>query len=335
VTGGTVRGSFAAVLRAAVRQPAVHFLVLGALLAGTNAWWIGTTGTERTRAPIVMSAARVAEIRADYARDVGQPSAAELDALIARAAEEEMLYREALVLGLDRGDRAVKWRIVDKMHFLFGDDAGDVETAYRRGLALGLARDDVVVRNALVTKMRLMAKAASRSDEPAGAELDRTLEEYLHAHADEYRQPARLTMTHVFLAAGVRGDRLDADARTLGERLAREHLDPAAAVRLGDPFASGASFRAASPRTLANVFGEPFAAAVVGLPTERWSGPIRSPYGVHFVWLAAADATSLPPLASVRERVLRAYRAERRAHYLVRMIDELRAAYPVEVERAG
>jgi len=33
--------------------------------------------------------------------------------------------------------------------------------------------------------------------------------------------------------------------------------------------------------------------------------------------------------------VLRSYRAERRDRYLARLMTELRAAYPVEVEHAG
>ena len=60
-----------------------------------------------------------------------------------------------------------------------------------RGLALGLDREDVVVRNALVTKMRLLAKAASQSEEPTGAALERELEAYLRAHAAATPRPAR------------------------------------------------------------------------------------------------------------------------------------------------
>jgi hypothetical protein len=322
-------------VRALARTPALHFLVIGAALAALDAATSAPRATTTARAPIVITAARIAEIRDDYTRDVAAPSPAELDALVARAADEEMLYREAVALGLDRGDRAVKWRIVEKMHFLYGDDAGDAETAYRRGIAIGLDRDDVVVRNALVTKMRLMAKAASKSDEPTGAALDRELEAFLQAHGEEYRQAARVSLTQVFLNAATHGAALEADARALAERLAREHTAPAAATHFGDPFIAGGTFRDVSPRGLAKTFGDEFAATVGSLPLERWSTPIASPYGVHLVWVSARAASELPPLAAVRTRVLRAYRAERRARYLGRMMDELRAAYPVEVQHAG
>lgn len=323
------------VLGAAARAPALHFLVLGALLA---AWNAATAVSEPPagRAPIVISAARVAAIREDYAKTVAPPTKQELAALVAREADEEMLYREALVLGLDRGDGAVKWRIIEKMHFLYGDALGDPEEAFRRGMELGLARDDTVVRNTLVTKMRLLAKAASRHEEPEGEALDRALQTYMEAHADDFRQADRLTISHVFLSAERRGPALDADARALAARLRADGTTPDAAIadRLGDPFASGTTFRATSPAGLAKIFGEPLAASVVTLPLATWSDPIRSAYGLHLVWVRARDAAALPPLATVRPRVLRAYRAERRAAYLERMMGELRAAYVVRVEDA-
>jgi hypothetical protein len=288
------------------------------------------------RPPIVIAAARVAEIRDEYERTLlTPPTAAELTALIAREADEEMLYREALLLGLDRGDRAVKWRIVDKMHFLFGDAAGDPEAAYARGLALGLEREDVVVRNALVTKMRLLAKAASRSEEPSGPALERELEAYLRAHASTYGRAARTSLTQVFLSADKRGAALAADADALLRRLRTVHATPDSAAGVGDAFVAGNTFRSTSESGLLKSFGAAFATAVNGLEPGRWSEPIRSPYGLHLVWVTARDVADLPPLAAVRSRVLRAYRAERRTQYLARMMDQIRAAYEVRVERAG
>ncbi len=322
-------------LGASVRAPALHFLALGALAAFVSARATGTV-EPTARPPIVISAARVAEIRDDYTRTLlTPPTPAELDALVAREAEEEMLYREALLLGLDRGDRAVKWRVVEKMHFLFGDDAGDAETAYRRGLELGLERDDVVVRNALVTKMRLLAKAASRSEEPDGPALDRELAAYLAAHPAPYTQPAQLTLTHVFLSGDKRGAALAGDARALLARLRAAETSPEAAVRLGDPFVPGSTFRKVSRSGLVKIFGDELATAAAGLEPGGWSDPISSPYGLHLVWISEREGADLPALDAVRPRVLRAYRAERRAQYLGRMVDALRATYHVRVENAG
>lgn len=317
-------------LGTAVRLPALHFLVLGVGLAALHAAASGPAPT-LARAPIVISAARVAEIRADYESTLAPPTPEELKALVARAADEEMLYREALLLGLDRGDGAVKWRIIEKMHFLYGETA-DTEAAYRRGVALGLAEDDSVVRNALVTKMRLLTKAASRSEEPTGAALDRELTNYIVAHADRYRRSDELTVTHVFLNGNTRGAALEPDAQALLQRMRAQRTTPEAATRLGDPYVAGSTFRAISRTGLAKMFGDDFATTVAALPADQWSAPVRSPYGLHLVWVSGRTAADLPPLEAVRARVLRAYRAERRDQYMARMMDQLRAAYDVRVE---
>ncbi len=316
-------------LRALLRAPAAHFLVLGALLYAL----VPRGGAPPSRAPIVITAERVAEIREDYERSMrAPPTPAELDALVAREADEEMLYREARLLRLDRGDRAVEWRVIEKMRFLYGDAAGDNAEALRRGLALELDRDDVVVRNALVTKIRLLAKAASRADEPSGAALERELETFLQAHRESYAQAERLRITQIFLSAARHGDSLAGDARAVLERLRASGAGPAAGTRLGDAFAAGNAFSAASPGDLAKVFGERFATAVAALTPGRWSDPIPSPYGLHLVWVDGRETATVPPLDAIRPRVLRAYRAERRTRYLAKMLDQLRAAYAVRVE---
>jgi hypothetical protein len=327
-----------ALLRGAVvatRAPALHFLVLGGLLFAVNTRFSGSTSAT-PRAPIVITAARIAEIRDDYQRTVrAEPTATEIAALVDREAEEEMLYREALALGLDRGDRTVEWRVVEKMHFLYGDAAGDNAEAYRRGFALGLARDDIMVRNALVTKMRLLAKAASRKEEPDGVALDRALEQYFRDHRDRYAQPERVSLTHVFLSAPRRGAALAADAQSLQRRLRESRILPDEAVRMGDAFVAGNTFRNVPLSALVKTFGDDFTQAVLRVDPDGWSEPIRSPYGLHLVWLSDRNGVSIPAFDAVRSRVLRAFRAERHAQYLATMLVQLRQAYEVRVEQAN
>lgn len=313
------------------RVPAVHFVALGALLFAL----VTRDARPAARPPIVITAERVAEIRDDYQRTVRTvPTPAELDALIAREADEEMLYREALLLGLDRGDRAVEWRVIEKVRFLYGDAAGDNAAALERGLALGLQRDDIVVRNALVTKIRLLAKAASRADEPDAPALERELERYFRRHSDVYAQAERLTLTQIFLSADKRGASLEDDARAALEHLRESGARPESRPRLGDAFVAGSTFRSTSRSELAKIFGEGFVTAASDLEAGQWSEPIRSPYGMHLVWIAGRDTAAVPALDAVRPRVLRAYRAEQRARYLAKMLDELRRAYEVRIEHA-
>lgn len=318
------------IVRAALRAPALHFLLLGGLLFAVASTGVDPVEAPR-REPIVISAARIEEIRRDYAQTLGAvPTPEELAALVAREADDEMLYREALLLGLDRGDPAVEWRIIEKMEFLYGDAVESNEQALRRGLELGLQRDDAVVRSGLITKMRLLAKGASRSEEPRGEELEATLREYFESHREDYQQPEQLTFVHVFVSGGDAAR--ETEARELAGRLAAARTSPEEAISESDAFVTGNVARAASRGGLAKIFGEVFAETVAGLEEGRWSDPIRSPYGFHVVWLSEKRAAGTPELGAVRSRVLHAYRADRQQQRLEELLAEIRRAYEVRIE---
>ena len=67
----------------------------------------------------------------------------------------------------------------------------------------------------------------------------------------------------------------------------------------------------ATPRDVANVFGEAFAAEVEDAPADRWIGPVQSPFGVHVVRLSSRKPGRMPTLAEIRPAVLREWQATR------------------------
>ena len=99
------------------REPLVHFAVLGVAVFALHRW---VAPPESRR--IVLSAAMIQGLRQDHVRRYGAaPTADEEAALIQRFIDNEVLYREALALGLDRGDIVVRRRLVQKMEFLTED----------------------------------------------------------------------------------------------------------------------------------------------------------------------------------------------------------------------
>jgi hypothetical protein len=281
---------------------------------------------------VVITRATIDVLRADFTTRLGRaPGAAEEAALIEEAIDEELLYREALALGLDRGDRSVDHWLVQKMEFLTEDPARDRAALVEDARALGLDRNDVVLRRMLVRKMELLGSVAT-GPPPTDAELAA----YLAAHADRYRQPPQVTLTHVFFSRERRGDRTAADAAR-----AAMDLDPEAPPRhgltatLGDPFPLGHEFPAASAQHLGKLFGPEFADAVMRLAPGRWSAPLRSAYGHHLVFVAAREPATPSPLESVRSQVSLALDAERRGERLRAFIAGLRARYAVRIEGAA
>jgi hypothetical protein len=108
------------VLARLLREPLVHFLVLGGVLFAI----FGRGGSDAGVADrqIVVSEADIDRLAEGFSRTWHRPPAAdELEAQIRDYIREEVLYRTALALGLDKDDTIIRRRLRQKMEFLFED----------------------------------------------------------------------------------------------------------------------------------------------------------------------------------------------------------------------
>src|SRR6267154_1770303 len=103
-----------------LKDPLVHFLLIGAALFGASAWRGEMIRAGRER--ITISAEKITKARDTAGLVQGRElSPAELNDLVESMVREEVLYREALALGLDKDDDEVRRRLVEKMNYLTQD----------------------------------------------------------------------------------------------------------------------------------------------------------------------------------------------------------------------
>ena len=96
------------------REPLVHFVALGAVLYVALTW--GGNPPDPASRVISVGAAEREKIAESWTLTMGRsPTDAELDAAVDAFVREEVLYREALRLGLDEEDAIVRRRLVSKM----------------------------------------------------------------------------------------------------------------------------------------------------------------------------------------------------------------------------
>ena len=146
------------------------------------------------------------------------------------------------------------------------------EILFRQGKALKLDQNDEIVRRRIVQKEQFLMQNLHGPAEPT----DTQLSAYYAAHADRYAAASRVAFSHIFFAVG-------AD---------------------GDAFPDLYDFSAFEPEQVERLFGRTeLASAVFTAPVGRWSGPFRSAYGWHLIYVANRAAPTRPPLADVRERV--------------------------------
>ena len=109
-----------------VREPLVHLFLVGAVLLVI--WTrVGRPAVDEP-GRIVVKQSDIARLAAGFDRVHGRPaSAAELDGLIRDHVREEVYYREALKLGLDRDDAVIRNRLRTKMELIADDIAAGPE----------------------------------------------------------------------------------------------------------------------------------------------------------------------------------------------------------------
>ena len=271
------------------RSPLALFLVLG---AGVFALDRGLDRGDAERRVIAVTDEQVAAVRARWGAQWGrEPTAPELERLLDEAVREEILYREAQRLALDRDDPIVRRRLAQKMTFLLED----------------------------------------RVERPAPSPDE--IRAHYAAHAERYREPRRTTFRHVFLSTDRRSD-AERDAERLLEVLGTS-AGKGGWRRLGDPFMLLGEYADRTDRELAELFGEPFAAALGELAVGGWRGPVRSAHGVHLVRVLARREARLPDLAAVRERVAADLVEVRAREQNEAAFEALRARYEVRFPAAG
>ncbi len=317
-----------------LRAPALHFAVAGALaysvVAETHSReWSGSLVAPEDRV-IDIDAEQIRGLQRDYKlANLSLASTADTEALVARAIDDEILFREGLARGFEQGDRAIAWRLVQKMRYLGEDRGDDVATLYARALELGLHRSDPVVRQVLIEKVRLVVSWSSPT--PTDAELAAWYER----HQGEFGRAERVTFRHVFFDRTRRG----ADgARQAAEDALRKAVGQGAEAQAalgGDPFLLGKRLAGQSPADLEKLFGGVFPATLPTLPSGSWQGPLESAYGWHVVFLEQRIDPDVPPLADVRLRVEKQYENERRAARVADFLDGVRPAYTIRVDHAA
>ncbi|WP_370305511.1 peptidyl-prolyl cis-trans isomerase [Sinimarinibacterium flocculans] len=109
-------------LRTVAREPLMQFLLAGAVLLGANRLLSPAQAEDPGSDRITVSQPMLAAMRASFIQASGhEPDRAEMQALIDRRVDAEVLYREALRLGLHLEDVIVRREMERKMRFVIED----------------------------------------------------------------------------------------------------------------------------------------------------------------------------------------------------------------------
>ena len=111
-------------MRRWLREPLIHFLLIGAFLFAADRYMQpvggGTPSSKQIQLSLDDLSQMVMLFQSQWRRE---PTAQELARLVEDKVQEEILYREALAMGLEKDDTIVKRRMAQKLRFLAEDVA--------------------------------------------------------------------------------------------------------------------------------------------------------------------------------------------------------------------
>src|SRR5512134_3583178 len=108
-------------MRKLLREPMLHFLLIGIVLFAAYQWMAPADSAGRD---IVITQGVVDDLVTQHVAAKGrEPSPTELNDLIESYVRDEILYREGVKLGLDRDDIVVKRRVRQKIELMAEEDA--------------------------------------------------------------------------------------------------------------------------------------------------------------------------------------------------------------------
>jgi hypothetical protein len=276
-----------------LQEPLVRFLIIGAAIFAINAW---VNNSDQGAKPSVdITAADIDRLRTLWQRKWQRPPThAELQGLVNAEIREEILYREALAMGLDKDDTIVRRRMAQKLEFLTED---------------------------------LMTLKDPNNKE---------LMNYYEKHTDKYREPARLSFTHIYFSSDRRGFNAEADAQQALLNLNAKGGSPVdAGQALGDRFMLDSNYDQLTIPDIARLFGGKFANALEKLPQGGWQGPVTSGYGVHLVYITEHIPGRLPDLAEVRDAVSRDYQQQKREAANQAFYARLKQRYNISIDQTA
>lgn len=199
------------------------------------------------------------------------------------------------------------------------------EALYREGKALGLDGQDEVIRRRVAQKVEFLSQDQALPAEPGEPQL----RAWFESHEADYATPPRTSFRHLYFSPDTPGDPQRRAAAALGALRGGASESGVGA----DPFSDQGSYARLSAVEAARLFGStPLAQNLDTAPRHAWSGPYRSGYGWHLVFVEVREAGRVRAFAEARPEVREAYLADARRKANAASIDRIVARYRVVIE---
>ena len=282
------------------REPLLYFLLLGAAMFVTYDWASDAVfpGTEQLE-EIVITEGQVGALILGFEK-VWQrlPTQQEQDGLLQGYIREEVMYREALVMGLDRDDAIIRRRLQQKLEFLT-DDIASLDEPTEEELQTFLTENPELFREQARFSFEHIYFNVSERGASAMTDAESTLIDLQQLNGSDGGERPIAT----------------ADPSRLGDQLLMLET----------------RFHQAYELEIRRALGSQFFDQLQSLPTGSWQGPLESGFGLHLVYVSSHIEGDPPQLADVLNAVTREWTSRKRTETNEAFYAAMRNRYIVTV----
>ncbi|MFK7978167.1 MAG: peptidyl-prolyl cis-trans isomerase [Halioglobus sp.] len=304
---------------ARLNRPWLHFIVLGSVLFYLQ----GVFFPEPKPVVGPLNEARLEALQQQWFSTTGRPATPDqIQRMTAAELDRDMLFHRAIDLDLHLYDTVVYQRLLRNMRFLkLGEDKTDAQL-YEQALDMRLHLGDEVVKRRMIQVMEQILLVGN----PPEAATEQQLEAEFAQRKQELRRPPRYSIEHLYFDR----NRED-DIPQVMATIESEGLTATQARRLSSPFLPGYQFRRQTPDQLARHFGASFVKNLQATNPQpgTWVGPVRSTYGMHYVWVSEVEDERDATLEEVQLQLTRDIDGRAKAAALQESLDKLRQRYEV------
>lgn len=196
------------------------------------------------------------------------------------------------------------------------DDYVRSEVLYNEALQLNLDHNDEIIKRRLMQKYEFLIEDLA-SQNPIEEE---TLKNYWQENKEKYKSPALYSFQQYYFNPDLVDD---------AQSLAKANLSNAATGKLKS-HNSHLDFENTSldKAQIARIYGQEFSKQLLDLETKKWTGPIKSGYGYHLVYITSTEQAEASTFETVKDNVTRDYRDQ----FLDRQNDQLYKAVKEKFE---
>jgi PPIC-type PPIASE domain len=304
-----------------LNKPCLHFVVLGALLYYLQ----GVFFPEPKPVVGPLNQARLEALQQQWFASTGRlPTPEQQARMVAAELDRDMLFQRAIQLELHLYDTVVYQRLLRNMRFLQLAEGKSDQALYEEALAMRLHLGDEVVKRRLIQVMEQLMLAANPPQPVAEAALLAEFEK----RREELRRSARYSIEHLYF-----NRERESDIDTVIATIAEQNLSATQAREMSSPFLPGYRFKRQTPDQLARHFGAAFVKNLQEADPQpgSWRGPIRSTYGLHYVWVSDVEVDRDATLEEVRGQLLRDLESREKAAALQDSITTMRDSFEVRL----